>query len=329
MDVLETLRNLVEIPSPSGREDELVDYLMNLLKEMEYDPVLLEKKGIKNIVINPLAEVWVITHLDTVPIKRNFSFDGKYAYGTGVCDTKGSITAILLALNEIKELSLGIALLSDEEEGGMGSRIFVESFEPKKAVVMEPTSLKIANVHYGSLEIVAEFKGISAHGSMPECGKNAIDLAVDAILRLREFVKSPIKFFVQEIKGGWDEYAIPDRCSVRIDFVFPPRISLSELKGDVFEMLGDAEVRIIEEDEGFISGDVTNLLENAVRKAGFNVEYGEMPSWTDAINLKKAGWDVVVFGPGELRYCHTEMERIAIEEIVKAKDVLVALNDLV
>ncbi len=329
MDVLELLRNLVEIPSPSGKEDKLIDYLTNLLNEMGYDPILTEKEGIKNIVLNPSAEVWVITHLDTVPIKRGFSFDGTYAYGTGVCDTKGSITAILLALDEIEELRFGVALLSDEEEGGKGSKVFVESFEPKKAVVMEPTSLKIAKIHYGSLEILAEFRGISAHGSMPEFGKNAIDLAVDAVLRLRESIKKPVKFFVQEIAGGGDEYAIPDRCSLRIDFVFPPKISLSELKEFVFGILGDADVRIVEEDEGFVSDDVASLLEEAVRKAGLKAEYGEMPSWTDAINLRKAGWDVVVFGPGELCYCHTERERIAIDEIAKAKNVLIALNDLI
>jgi len=329
MDVLETLRNLVEIPSPSGEEDRLIEFLMDTFTEMGYEPITIEKEGVRDIVLNPEAEVWVVTHLDTVPIKRGFSFDGVYAYGTGVCDTKGSITSILLALNEVKELKLGIALLSDEEEGGKGSEIFVESFEPRKAIVMEPTSLKIANVHYGSLEIVAEFKGVSSHGSMPEFGRNAIDLAIDAIIKLKRTINEPVKFFVQEIKGGGDEYKIPDRCSLRIDFVFPPSVKLSDLKKTVLDLLENAEVRIVEEDEGFVSNDVVSLLENAIKMAGIDVEYGEMPSWTDAINLKKAGWNVVVFGPGELHYCHTERERIAVDEILKAKEILIALNETV
>ncbi len=329
MDVLEILRNLVEIPSPSGREDRLIDYLMNLLAGMGYKPAIIEKDCIKDIVLNPDADVWIVTHLDTVPIKRGFSFDGVYAYGTGVCDTKGSITAILLALNEIEELKLGIALLSDEEEGGKGSKIVVESFEPRKAIVMEPTSLKIANVHYGSLEVIAEFRGTPSHGSMPEFGESAIDLAIDAVMRLKKAINEPVKFFIQEIKGGGDEYAIPERCSLRIDFVFPPSVQLSDLKKMVLDLLENAEVRIVEEDDGFISNDVVSLLENAIRRVGFDVRYGEMPSWTDAINLKKAGWDVVVFGPGELCYCHTERERIAIDEILKAKEILIALNDIV
>ena len=54
-----------------------------------------------------------------------------------------------------------------------------------------------------------------------------------------------------------------------------------------------------------------------------------MRSWTDAINFREAGWDVVVFGPGELHLCHTERERIKIDDILKAKDVLVALNEII
>ncbi len=326
MDVIETLKKLVEIPSPSGKEDRLVEYLMATLED--YDPMVLEEDGIKDLVVNPSADVWVVTHLDTIPPKSGFDFDGTYAYGTGVCDTKGSITAILLALEEVDELRLGIALLSDEEENGRGSKLFVKTFEPKKAVVMEPTSLRIANVHYGSLEIIAEFRGVSAHGSTPEFGVNAIELALDAILRLRKAVKRPVKFLIQEIRGGGEEYAVPETCTLRVDFVFPPNVSPLDVKTKVCEVFGEAEIETVEEDEGFVSGEITLLLERALRAAGLRVEYGEMPSWTDAINLRMAGWDVVVFGPGELQYCHTKNERIAVEEIIKAKEVLVALNEI-
>ena len=326
MDVLELLKNLVEIRSPSGKEDRLIAYLTDVFESLGYEPHILEGKGVKDIVLNPKAEVWVITHLDTVPIKREFEFDGKYAYGTGVCDTKGSIAAILLALEEIEELNFGIALLSDEEEGGRGSEIFVEAFEPKMAIVMEPTSLKIAKVHYGSLEVMLKFKGEPAHGSTPEFGRNAIDLAIDAIVKLRGVIRSPVKFLVQQIEGGWEEYAVPESCKVRLDFVFPPEVEPEDIEGILSDLGGCYEV--IEKSRGFVSGNVVELLEDAIRMAGMDIAYGIMPSWTDAINLRSAGWDVVVFGPGELQYCHTPKERIDPNEILKAKDVLKALNSI-
>ncbi len=317
--MLELLKSLVEIPSPSGKEDRLIDFIMSRYEGFE----VLEGYGIRNLVMNPEAELWIVTHIDTVPMKRGFEFDGVYAYGTGVCDTKGSVVAILSAVEVLEDPKFGVALLSDEEEGGRGSRLFVESFKPAKAIVMEPTSLKIANVHYGCLEILARFDGVSAHGATPEFGVNAIDLAIDAVTRLREM---GIRMLVQKIVGGWDEYAVPDSCEVRIDMTFPPEIDPDELLGRISGILGRYEV--LEKDRGFVSGEVTEILRSAIESTGIKPEFGHMPSWTDAINLKKAGWDVVVFGPGELHLCHTERERIALREIELARDVLLRLNEL-
>ncbi len=317
--MLELLRELVEIPSPSGREDRLIEFITDRYNGFE----IVEGYGVRDLIMNPDADLWVITHLDTVPVKRRFEFDGVYAYGTGVCDTKGSITAILSAIETINKPKFGVALLSDEEEGGRGSKLFVERFEPARAIVMEPTLLKIANVHYGCLEVLAKFRGVSAHGATPEFGVNAIELAVQAIIRLKEM---GLKFLVQKIVGGWDKYAVPDECEVRMDFTFPPDVDPDELEVRIRGILGEFDV--LEKDRGFESGDVADLLKSAVEMSGMTPEFGHMPSWTDAINLRKAGWDVVVFGPGELHLCHTEKERIALREIELARDVLVSLNEL-
>jgi acetylornithine deacetylase len=50
-----------------------------------------------------------------------------------------------------------------------------------------------------------------------------------------------------------------------------------------------------------------------------------MKSWTDALNLKER-FDVVVWGPGNLEFCHTKEEKVKIEEIKKAIEVLISLN---
>lgn len=323
MDALKLLRELVEIESESGEEDELISYLIEVL--YEFEPAIFEKYNTKNILINQNANLWVVTHLDTVPIKRKFEFDGVYAYGTGCCDAKASITSIILALNEIEDLNFGVALLSDEEEGGLGSRAVVEEFEKRMAIVMEPTELKIAKRHYGCLEIDVEFLGESAHGAYPDRGLNAIEKA----MKFLESLERDIPYLVQRIEGGSYEYVVPDKCSVRLDFLIPPEIDVNVFENDILEKLKNENYTVVEKAQGFVSGEVTVLLEKAFERAGFPIDYGEMRSWTDAINFREAGWDVVVFGPGELHLCHTEKERIRIEDILKAKDVLIALNEVI
>ncbi len=327
MQVVDLLKKLVEIPSPSGHEDEIVEFLANMLDEMGFDAIIQESE-VRNIIVNPEASVWVVTHMDTVQTKSQFRFDGFYAYGTGVCDAKGSIAAILIALEKIDRLNIGIALFSDEEENGRGSKLFIREYTPEKAIVMEPTSLKIANTHYGSLEVIVEIAGVSAHGSLPEYGDNAIEKAIGLINEIKS-VDFTGKFSIQEMVGGSDEYVIPDYCKLRLDFVFPPDVRAAELRDMIVRVArkyGNAE--IVEESDGFIEENL-DVLEKALRKSGIGVEYTEMHSWTDAINLKNAGCRVVVWGPGELHNCHTERERVAIDEIVKAANVLINLNEIV
>jgi len=101
MRVVKLLRELVDIESVSGREDRLINYLTDLL--YEFEPTIFEKYNTKNILINQNSDFWVVTHLDTLPIKRDFEFDGEYVYGTGCCDAKASIASIILALQEVEE----------------------------------------------------------------------------------------------------------------------------------------------------------------------------------------------------------------------------------
>jgi len=322
------LRKLVTIESPSGKEERLVSFLMDYLKNEGFRAVVQEEKleniNIKNIIVNPDSELWIVTHMDTVPIKSEYSFDGKYAYGTGVCDPKGSIASILTALKKIKKLNIGLAFLSDEEEGGKGSEILLKDYRLDKAIVMEPTTLKIANRHYGCFEIEVTVSGTPIHASVPHEGDNAIEKSLRMIDELR---KTKYSFSVLEIGGGGNIYVIPDKCKTRLDFIFPPEISIGVLKEIILpiaERYGD--VSIVEEWNGFIAENFP-LLEHALKKAGIGVRYTEMPSWTDAINLKNSGCKVVVWGPGELKYCHTPNERVEIGEIEKAAEVIFNLND--
>jgi len=320
MDAVSLLEKLVNIESPSGREEEIASFLSSYLKKLG-----LRVKDDYNVVANPEVDFWIVTHMDTVAPKAKFKFDGKYAYGTGVCDAKGSIAAILLALEKLKKPKFGVAFLRDEEETGMGSELFAREFSGK-AIVMEPTSLKIAIENYGVLEIDVKVKGKQAHGATPESGENAIRKAIEMIERLGTLHN----FTILKMKGGSDEYVIPDSCELRLDFLLKPKENVLELKKKVLDltsMYGDVEV--LEESEGFISdGEAKFMLEAAMKAAGLRVDYTVMPSWTDAINLRNAGWDVVVWGPGELVYCHTPLERIAIKEIEEASKVIVALNEV-
>ncbi len=311
------LKRLAEIESPSGKEGEIKSFVARYLEERGYDVVVEELF----VAANPGSELIVATHLDTVAIKAPFSTDGVYAYGTGVCDAKASVAAMLEAADVGIDYTL--VFFCDEEEGGKGSRTFVESWKHgSMAIVMEPTELKIACEHYGCLEVEAIVRGEPSHAALPEMGENAIEKCCRKLLELR----NAMKISVLKIRGGSDEYVVPDECRVRFDVLLTPDERASDVENVLRGYFDDLEV--IEAFDGFRSGGVADLLERAITAAGLEAERWYMPSWTDALNLREK-FDVVVWGPGELQYCHTPKERIRLEEIEIAKNVLLKLNEFV
>lgn len=323
MQALQILKKLAKIKSPSGKEGPIVRYLMDYLRELGYD---VYTEGL-NLLVSPEKDFLVASHLDTFRVIAPFRFDGEYAYGTGVCDAKGSIVAILLALSAISSLNFGVAFFHDEEIGGKGSETFSQRYKPKRAIVMEPTNLTIANVHYGGLEMFLEVSGASSHGSCPDRGENAIEKCIELISTMQKLNKAKIS--IQYIMGGnREDYVIPDYCIARVNFQFMPSIKVEKLLEEVKTLCqGRARITVKECFDGFISGETTEVLAKALKAAGLRVVFSEMPSWTDAINLYHvAACDAVVFGPGELSLCHTKNECIRLKDIEDAARALIELN---
>ncbi|MBO8183289.1 MAG: M20/M25/M40 family metallo-hydrolase [Archaeoglobus sp.] len=324
---IELMENLCKIPSPSGKEDRLIEFITEFLAEYGYEARIADG----NLIVNSQSEFFVTTHLDSVG-EPSFNFDGKFFYGNSVCDAKASIAAILMSLSKIKpeDINFGIALLSDEEAGGTGSKRFTAKYKPKAAVVMEPTSLKIANIHYGNLEVEIVTKTSKAHGSMHEKA-NAIELCLQVIGKIK--ASCSIKPAILSIEGGSDDYVIPSRCRATLDFLIPPTHKSSEILDQLSKIISSSnsnsavEFKILELCDPFESVVVHQILAKALESSGIEVDFSEMRSWTDGVNLKTTA-DVVVWGPGDLEFCHTEREKVDIEEILKASDVLINLNHL-
>ena len=308
--MLKLLRELVEIESVSGFEGEVRNYIRERIKDFGFKSKVDE---VGNVVVEGSSDLWFVTHMDTVPIKAEFRHDGEFAYGTGVCDAKGSIAAILDALGRIEELKLNFAFFVDEEEGGTGSKHFSQRYKGR-AVVMEPTDLKIATVQFGSAEVTLNFKGISVHGAYWDKGVNAIEEAIKFVNGL----KGRLNFSVQMIRGGSEEYRIPDECEMRLSFIFDREIDREEFV-KVFEGFDYNVTEFYEP----IKCDGIEELERFVKEKTI------MVSWTDAYNLKKSGWKVTIWGPGSLIDCHTEREKVRIADLHKASEIILKVNEIV
>ncbi len=312
------LKDLVEIESPSGHEDKIKSFVTKRLENLGYD--VIEDK--KFVAVNPKSDLIVATHLDTIKVRSKYRTDGVYAYGTGVCDAKANVAAMLKAAES--GLDYTLAFFCDEEEGGTGSKEFVKKWMwGKFAIVMEPTDLKIANRHFGCFDLEIEVHGVESHGATPEMGINAIEMCCEVLQKLKTVVKAS----VIKIQGGSDEYVIPGSCKAKVDVLLDVNERLDEVMKKIEFLKDYGDFKISDAYEGFKSGKVVNILAEAIAKTGLKVEYTVMPSWTDAQNLKER-YDVVVWGPGELHFCHTNRERIKLDDIERTAKVLINLNEI-
>ena len=295
-------------------------------------------------------------HLDVVPLgTRKWSkdpfageADGDKLYGRGSSDMKAGVAAMLVAARRFaKKLNntpgLVLVLTASEENGCVGSRhlaMLPELMGKAGAIVVgEPTSNYPMVGHKGSIKFHAAFNGVSAHGSMPQLGVNAIYKAAKAIAKLEEFqfgVKQhPVMGLptmnVGTIEGGSGVNLVPDLATIGVDIRTVPGTNhadllsrlkdlLSEGKIDVF---ADSEAVWTEPDEAWVQR-VFEICQPILKESPVA---RTMPYMTDAANLRKVynGAPTLVLGPGEAamahqtdEYCHMERIRqsVAIYEAI-------------
>ncbi len=349
----ELIFTLASIPSPSGEERAILEYITGRLSQGGFK---FRKQEVPdrfyNIIVNedPSHKLLITTHVDTVPPWLGIfppRIRDDVLEGLGVCDAKAGVAIMLMLLEERKRqrkpIPATFAFVVDEEREGHGSAILARESLPPYAVVLEPTDLKIAIAEGGSVEFEIRVRGRAVHGSCIPHGENAIERAIELISKLKRLsflysehpLVGPGGFNVERFSGGDGELRVPDLCIVEIDFRVLPGQDTEDVIREVKQILEETpNVHYVVKDvsEPFAiptDSPVVQKICEAYRKAlGEEPELAGMPSWTDAAHLYAAGVEPVVFGPGELAKCHTSEEIIELSDVVEAFSVLDTLLDM-
>jgi acetylornithine deacetylase/succinyl-diaminopimelate desuccinylase-like protein len=78
-----------------------------------------------------------------------------------------------------------VAVVVQEEIGGVGSRHLAARLAAPVVVIGEPSSNEIRRGHRGRIELVLHFLGRSAHASVPALARNPLESAAALLLRLK------------------------------------------------------------------------------------------------------------------------------------------------
>jgi succinyl-diaminopimelate desuccinylase len=362
--LLDLARRLIAIPTenPPGNEHLGAEFLADYFADRGWNVDVSDvAPGRPNVVARidggaPGPHLIFDGHLDVVPAGDGWSTDpftpvirdGRLI-GRGAADMKGGLAAMIAAAEAVQRAdlalhgSLTLAVVADEEEGGSGSRELVRSgLRGTWAIVPEPTDLRPVVAHKGSANILVQVRGAAAHASTPEQGVNAIDKAGALMVRLDELstrlrdrqhhLLGHPTLTVCRIQGGFNDYTVPNACSLTINRRLIPSETEHEVLAEVRELL-DQQARA---DPSFVADvgltaftppmetDATSHVVLALRSAAEQV-LGSDPGiagWSatcDASILTHgAHLPTVVFGPGSIgQHAHRPDESVAISELAQ------------
>jgi acetylornithine deacetylase len=326
MNLFELTRKLIDIPSVTGDEKIIGEFLAAHLKSLGYSIALQEvEKDRFNVLALTGARPRVVfsTHMDTVPPQIASREDEDRIYGRGACDAKGIIAAQITAAERLRQegvADIGLLFTVDEEMGSLGAQV-ANLNRPKPSpqflINGEPTDNQLATATKGSLRVTLKTFGRSSHSAYPEQGESAIERLLDVLADIRNcewpqhgsLGETTVNIGV--ISGGTRPNVIPAEASAELQLrlVGKARPVKSILEATIN---GRAEVEYLSEHEPVHLMPVAGFARCVVR---FTTDIPYLANWGTPLLL----------GPGSILNAHTDHEFIEKRELSEAVDVYVRL----
>ena len=301
-------------------------------------------------------------HVDTVPPSRGMlePYSGRVqdgtVFGRGACDDKGPLAVIYTLYRLLDELEIPLEhdvvahLVVEEELGGNGTLAMIRKGEVADfCVVLEPTAHIVLTSIRGALWFKVNLTGKPGHSAQAGGTSSALDLAQEAMRRLRNFQQSllaesrgiplfdafenPMPLTIGRLHAGDWPSSVPYQAVFEGVIGFLPNRTRDRMEADIRKLLsGDGlsadncEVSFTYRHDCSVLDpehqDVQRLLD-ANHALGLPSEVLAMPASCDAwFYRNQLGIPTVVCGPGQLRLAHGNEESIRVADITASVSAL-------
>lgn len=350
--------------NPPGHEDLCIELLADLLsaagfqcRTHEFAPrrtSLVARIGSPSASRPPLA---FTGHVDVVPLGgapwRQSPFgaeilDGRL-YGRGSSDMKSGVAAFTTAaIAQADRLrgdplcpGLSLIITAGEETGCEGAFAMARSPGARELlgtagalVVAEPTSNAPLIGHKGAFWLSAHASGVTAHGSMPERGDNAVYKIARAALALEGFAfdtaAHPLMgaptLNVGTVRGGININSVPDAAELGIDIRTVAGQDHAQVLACLCRVLGpQIQLQKLLDVQSVYTEPSDPWMQRVFALCG--ARSGQPPTdrtvsyFTDAAALRpQLGMPpVLILGPGEPEMAHQTDEYCRVDRILQAE----------
>lgn len=366
-ELIEFTQSLIRIRSYSGGEEPIIHFIEQEMKALGYDEVIIDSMGnLLGRIGNGEKSILFDSHVDTVAVHDEAEWDippfsgdivdGRL-YGRGSVDMKSSVAASIYAgslakkqgLDSGKTIYVSCTVFEEDCDGENLKHLFKErNLKPAYVVICEPSNNVIALGHKGKAQISIRTHGISAHGSAPEKGLNAIYEMAEIIQRVEhrnaELMKQDarrgtlVMSKISSVSASLN--AVPSECEVYLDRRTVPGETDDDIKNEMDQLIAGKkatwQVGTLHRKswtgldityEPFHSAwkismdhELTKACISAYRKT-FGSEPVAFDFWdfsTNAVTPVSLGISTIGFGPGEYKLAHMRNENCRVEQIVEA-----------
>ena len=279
--------------------------------------------------------------------------------GRGACDAKGQVATLFTALLAAKRLGVKLKgdvsahLVVEEEVGGNGTLAMVRRGERADGcIVMEPTDLRILSSVRGAVWFRVTCMGRPGHPGRAGDTVSALKLAIRTLEILEQYharllassrgiplfdqFANPMPITFGKLAAGDWPATTPASATVEGVLGFLPNktrhLVMEEMRqaildsGDewlrdhfTLEFMYRHDAHVLDPGHLLVTG-----LEACCREAGATGEVSAMTASCDSwFYNNQLRIPTVVFGPGSLRFAHSNEEQIGLDEIGEAATILV------
>jgi LysW-gamma-L-lysine carboxypeptidase len=360
------LTDMVSIPSLSGEETRIAQYLASTMRSLGFQAGVDESGSAVGIPPHtpgpsPTRDIVLLGHMDTVPgvvpIRRE-GVDGHLLYGRGSVDAKGPLATFVVAAARAK-LPPGVRLVvigATDEEGvsSRGARYNATQFKPDLCIIGEPSHWDGVTLGYkGRLLVEYRLTRPCSHSAGP--GPSAPELVSSWWENVKRRVRdlngshtSPFEIVQATLRAiNTSTDGLHDQVHAVVSFRIPLHIhpdQLTEICRDEAEHTdypseflepSDAKAEVTADGPevaymGPRDTAVVRAFTTTIRQHGAKPHL-RVKTGTSDMNIVGPIWKcpIVAYGPGDSRLDHTPNEHISIPEYHKAIEVLTAVIERV
>lgn len=373
-ELIDFAQRAVQTRSYSDEEGAFAKCIQAEMQKLGYDEAVIDSTGnVVGRIGNGKKIIHFDGHMDTVKVNnpeewQQDPFGGKivdgWLWGRGSVDMKSALCSSIYAAAQARDLgytegkTIYVTGTVCEEycDGENLKQLYVErGLRPDYCIICEPCDNVITLGHKGKAQVRIRTHGVSAHGSAPEKGKNAVYEMAEIISRVEALNKSLYRenaphgtIVLSDISCvSASLNAVPSECAIYLDRRLMLGETLEQVKAEMEQLIAgknaDWEVGTLHHTT-WTGAKLTyeplhnpwkiaedHVLTKALRRAYQGV-YGQQPDrfdfWdfgTNAITPVAMGIPTIGFGPGEYKLAHMTDERCSVKKIEEACDVYARL----